>query len=169
MNRTPSQTNPSAKKILVAYFSRSGNTREIAKQIHGLVGGEIFEIVNANPYPTDYDATVERARKELEESYRPKLKFKLENAKSYDIIFLGYPDWWSTFPMPVATFLAENDFSGKAIAPFCTHEGSQLGRSIADIAKLCPRSKILDGLAIRGGRVKNAQDDVAKWVKRLGL
>ena len=157
------------KKILVAYFSWSGNTREIANQIHALVGGEVFEIVSANPYPRDYNATVEQARKEKAESYRPKLKSKPENAKSYDVIFIGYPNWWSTFPMPVATFLEENDFSGKTILPFCTHEGSRLGVSVSDVAKFCPKSKILEAIAIRGGSVKSAQGDVVQWVKKLAL
>ena len=157
------------KKILVAYFSHSGNTREIAKQIQGITGGDLFEIVSTEPYPKDYNATVERARKELEADHRPQLKAKLENAKTYGTIFLGYPDWWSTFPTPVGTFLREHDLSGKTIAPFCTHEGSGLGRSVSDVAKLCPNSKVMPGLAVRGGSVKRAGDEVAKWVEKLEL
>jgi flavodoxin len=169
VNATPSQTQTAAKKILVAYFSHSGNTRVIAEQIHSLVGGELFEIVSVNPYPTDYNACVERAQKEQKASARPKLKVKLENAKSYDIVFIGYPNWWGSFPMPVATFLEENDFSGKTLIPFCTHEGSRLGRSVEDLTKMCPKSKILEGLAIRGRSVKTAHEDVAQWVKKIGL
>ena len=169
MSGTPVGTKPAARKILVAYFSHSGNTRVIADQIRGLAGGEAFEIVGVNPYPTDYDAVVEQARKELKASIRPLLKLKLENAASYDVIFLGYPNWWGTFPMPVATFLTENDLSGKTVIPFCTHEGSRLGKSVADLAKLCPRAKIMEGLAIRGGCVRNAQNDLVQWIERLGL
>jgi flavodoxin len=112
---------------------------------------------------------VERAQKEQKASARPKLKVKLENAKSYDIVFIGYPNWWGSFPMPVATFLEENDFSGKTLIPFCTHEGSRLGRSVEDLTKMCPKSKILEGLAIRGRSVKTAHEDVAQWVKKIGL
>jgi flavodoxin len=157
------------KKILVAYFSHSGNTRVIANQIRESVGGDIFEIVAVDPYPSDYDAVVELARKELREEYRPKLKTKVENVESYNVVFVGYPIWWGTIPMPVATFLSEYDFSGKTIVPFCTHEGSRLGQSVTDITKLCPQSTILDGLAVRGRDVKNAQNEVSEWLRKIGM
>lgn len=143
---------------LVAYFSHSGNTRVIANQIHKSVCDDIFEIVTVDPYPSDYDDVVEQARKELREEYRPKLKTKVENMESYNVVFVGYPNWWGTIPMPVATFLSEYDFSGKTIVPFCTHEGSRLGRTVTEIKKLCPRSTILDGLAVRGRDVKKCAE-----------
>jgi flavodoxin len=156
-------------KILVAYFSHSGNTREIANQIHRSAGGDIHEIESVKPYPRDYDACVKQAGQELDSGYKPVLKTRIENSDSYDIVFIGYPDWWGTIPAPVRVFLAEYDFSGKRIAPFCTHEGSGLGRSVADIAKLCPKSTVLDGAAFRGSDVKNAQDDVSEWLRRTGI
>ncbi|MCX9026449.1 MAG: flavodoxin [Candidatus Methanoperedens sp.] len=155
--------------ILVAYFSHSGNTRVIATQIHESVGGDIFEIVAVDLYPSDYDEVVEQARKELSEEYRPKLKTKVEKMESYEFVFVGYPIWWGTIPMPVAAFLSEYDFSGKTIVPFCTHEGSRLGRSVTDITKLCPQSTILDGLAVRGGGVKNAPNEVSEWLRELEM
>ena len=88
---------------------------------------------------------------------------------SYHVVFVGYPNWWGTIPRPVATFFSEYDFSGKTVVPFCTHEGSQLGRSVPDIKKLCPQSTILDGLAVRGSDVKNAQNEVSGWLRELGL
>jgi flavodoxin len=157
------------KKILVAYFSHSCNTRVIANQIRESVGGGIFEIVAVDPYPSDYDAVVEQARKELREEYRPKLKTKVENVESYNVVFVGYPIWWGTIPMPVATFLSEYDFSRKTIVPFCTHEGSRLGRSVTDIKELCLQSTILDGLAVRGRDVKNAQNEVSEWLRKIGM
>ena len=87
----------------------------------------------------------------------------------YDVIFLGYPNWWGTIPMPLYTFLEEYDFSGKTIIPFCTHEGSRLGSSVQDITALCPQSTILDGLAVRGGNVSDAQDDVTAWLQELEI
>jgi len=150
-------------------FSRSGNTRVITNQIHDNVGGEIYEIVTIDPYPSDYDDVVEQAREELRGQHRPKLKTKVENMESYDVIFVGYPNWWGTIPMPVATFLSEYNFSGKTIAPFCTNEGSHLGRSAADIKGLCPQSTILDGLAVRGRDVKKAQSEVSEWLRELGI
>jgi len=155
--------------ILVAYFSHSGNTRVIANQIRESVGGDIFEIVTVDPYPTDYDEVVEQARKELREDYRPRLKTKVENMESYKVVFVGYPNWWGTIPRPVAAFLSEYDFSGRTIAPFCTHEGSRLGRSVTDIKELRPQSTILDGLAVRGRNVKKVQNEVSEWVYRIGM
>ncbi|WXG42255.1 MAG: flavodoxin [Candidatus Freyarchaeum deiterrae] len=169
MKKSDNTSSTEENNILVAYFSHSGNTRVIATQIHESVGGDIFEIVSVDPYPSDYDEVVEQARKELREEYRPKLKTKVENMKSYNVVFIGHPNWWGTIPMPVATFLSEYDFSGKTIVPFCTHEGSRQGRSVTDIKKLCPQSTILDGLAVRGGDVKNAQNEVSKWLRKIGM
>lgn len=157
------------KHILVAYFSRSGNTRIIANQINDNVHGDVFEIAAVDSYSSDYNEAVERARKELSEQYRPKLKIKVENMESYNVVFVGYPNWWGTIPMPVATFLSEYDFSGKTIVPFCTNEGSHLGRSITDIKKLCPQSTIFNGLAVRGGDVKKAQNAVSEWLREVGM
>jgi flavodoxin len=154
------------KKILVAYFSYSGNTCEIADQIHKNAGGDIFEIQSVKPYPDDYDAVVQQARQELKSGHKPALKTKVENIKPYDLVFIGYPNWCGTIPAPVRVFLSEYDFSGKTIAPFCTHEGSCLGRSAADISKLCPQSTLLDGIAIRGSDVKTAQNEVSEWLQK---
>ncbi len=156
-------------KVLVTYFSHSGNTREIANRIHSVVGGDIFEIQAVQPYPTEYNAVVEQAKKELQSGYRPRLKTEVRDIESYSVIFVGYPNWWSTIPMPVVTFLSEHDFSGKTIAPFCTHEGSRLGRSVGDIAKLCPGSTVLEGLAVRGSDVRNAQNELSGWLKRISI
>jgi flavodoxin len=155
--------------ILVAYFSHSGNTREIANQIHKSVGGDIFEIQSVKKYPDDYDAVVEQAKQELDSGFKPELKTKVKNIKSYDLVFIGYPVWWGTFPAPVKTFLSEYDFSGKTIAPFCTHEGSSLGRSVTDISKLCPKSALLNGAAIRGSVVKTAQNKVSEWLREIKI
>ncbi len=157
------------KKILVTYFSHSGNTREIADQIHKGVGGNIFEIQAEKPYPHDYDAVVEQARQELDSGYKPALKTNIESIESYDLVFIGYPNWWGTVPAPVRTFLSKYDFSGKTIAPFCTHEGSGLGRSAADMSKLCPKSTVLDGVAIRGRDVKTAQSKISEWLRKIKI
>ncbi|HVN65744.1 MAG TPA: flavodoxin [Methanomicrobiales archaeon] len=154
---------------LTAYFSHSGNTRVIAHQIHENTGGDIFEIVPVDPYPREYDTVVEQARKELDKDEKPRLKTKVGNMGSYNVVFVGYPNWWGTIPRPVATFLSEYDFSGKTIAPFCTHEGSRLGRSVTDIKELCPQSTILEGLAVRGSDVRNAKDEVAGWLREIGM
>jgi flavodoxin len=165
----PAPMPSTTKNILVVYFSHSGNTREIAKQIQQSVGGDIFEIVPVDPYPADYQDCVDQARRELESEYQPKLKNKIKNLAAYQVIFIGYPNWWSTLPRPVVTFLTDHDLSGKTIAPFCTHEGSGLGRSVADMTKLCPKTTLLEGLAVRGTYVKNAQAEVAEWLMKIGM
>jgi flavodoxin len=152
------------RPALTAYFSHSGNTRIIANRIHEIAGGDIFEIVSVDPYPQEYNAVVEQARKELDQNYMPPLKTKAENMNSYDLVFIGYPNWWGTIPRPVAVFLSEYDLSGKTIAPFCTHEGSGSGRSVADIEKLCPGSTVLNGLAVRGSIVKNSRENISNWL-----
>lgn len=157
------------KKILVAYFSHSGNTKVIADDIHKSVGGEIFEIKTAVPYPEDYNEVVDKAKEEQDADYRPELQSKVEDMNSYDTVFIGYPDWWGTMPMAVFTFLEQYDLAGKTIIPFCTHEGSGLGRSEDDIKKLCPNSNILEGLAVQGKTVNDAADDVEAWLKKINI
>ncbi len=169
MKKSDNTSSMDENNILVAYFSHSGNTRVIATQIHESIGGKICEIISVNQYPGDYDEVVEQARKELKEEYKPKLKTKVENMESYNVVFVGSPNWWGTIPRPVATFLSAYDFSGKTIAPFCTHEGSRLGRIVTDITKLCPQSTILDGLAVRGSDAKKAQNVVSEWLRKIGI
>ena len=157
------------KKILVAYFSRTGNTRVLADQIRQSVGCEISEIQPEKPYPTDYEEAKTRAEKELRSDDRPKLKSKVKDIKQYDAVFVGYPMWWGTMPMPVYTFLTGYDFSGKTIVPFCTNGGSGLGRSVEDIRKLCPKSTILDGLAVWDRDLKNDSGALAAWLRKLKM
>lgn len=171
------------KKYLIAYYSRRGNnyvsgrimnltvgnTEAAAKMIREMTGGDAFRIDTVKSYPDDYTETTEVAQKEMRENARPELSAHVENMDSYDVIFLGYPNWWSTMPMPVFTFLEEYDFSGKTIIPFCTHEGSGLGRSEKDIARLCPKAAVLKGLAIHGTRVNDAGKDITNWLNKLSI
>jgi len=163
------QSLPQAKRILIVYFSHSGNTREIAQQIKNATGGDLFEIQPVTPYPEDYDTVVLQAKSEINSGYKPQLKTKVEKIESYDVMFVGSPNWWNTIAPPVATFLSSYDLSGKTIVPFITHEGSRMGRSVADIKKLCPNSTVLEGLPIRGKSVKSSQDAIVKWLRDIGM
>jgi len=156
-------------KALVVYYSRTGNTREIASQIHKKIGGDIVEIQPVESYPDDYNACTKQAKQELNSGHKPALKTKFENIGAYDVIFVGSPNWWSTIAAPVKTFLSEYDLSGKTIVPFITHEGSGLALSVTDIATLCPNSTVLDGLAVRGGSSRTAQNIVSEWLRKLGI
>jgi flavodoxin len=109
------------------------------------------------------------ARQELRQKARPELTGRVDTMGDYTVVFLGYPNWWSTMPMAVFTFLEAYDFSGKTIIPLCTHEGSGMGHSESDIAKLCPAATVLKGLAITGGSVHQAEIQIATWLRELGV
>lgn len=156
------------KKPLVVYYSESGNTKKVADMIHNKVGGDIIRIEAATPYPDNYDALTRQAKKEQTQNARPAIKTKIPNIDEYDVIFLGYPNWWSSMPMPVFTFIEQNKLDGRTIAPFTTHGGGGLGHSIEDLKKECPKSKILKPLAVPGNRASGAAADVEKWLEGLG-
>ena len=170
-------------KILIAFFSRpgnnyvdgtivnlkTGNTEVVAGMIRDLAGGGLFKIDPVQAYPDDYAETTEVAKKELRQNARPALKENPANIEDCDTVILGYPNWWGTMPMAVHTFLESCDFSGKTILPFCTHEGSGMGHSEGDIARLCPGAAVLPGLSIVGGNVRRAEGDIARWLRRNGI
>jgi len=156
-----------AERILVAYFSRSGNTRKIANLIQQEVGGTIHEIQPEMPYPNAYNAVVDQAEKEIQAEYKPALQSTLDHVESYDTIFVGSPNWWDTIAPPVATFLSEYDLSGKTIVPFCTHGGGGLGRIGQDIAKLCPQSTVLSSFKVYASGTGNVRAKVSAWLNKL--
>jgi flavodoxin len=175
--------NVTNKKSLIAYFSRKGqnyvsgrlvdlkvgNTEVVANMIQKITGGVLFHIESVAAYPNDYKEATEVAKNELRAKARPKLTGQVENMGAYDVIFLGYPNWWGTMPMPVFTFLESYDFSGKTIVPFCTHEGSGLGHSEKDIAKACPKVTMLKGIAIHGTNASSANSNVSSWIDELSI
>jgi flavodoxin len=167
-------TEKSARKILIAYFSRTGTTRQVADLIRQSVGGDIVEVKPVNPYPAEYRATTDQAKWEQETNFRPPITTQAVAMETYDTVFIGYPNWWGTMPMPLFTFLEKYDVGNKTLIPFCTHEGSRLGHSVSDIKALCPNSTVLDGLALRGGsngavKTDGAGRDIAAWLRKLGL
>lgn len=155
--------------ILIVYFTWSGNSRTLAGYVRDISGGEIFEIIPAQMYPSQYRATTQQAREELDNNYLPEIKNKIGNLSSFDVVILCYPNWWGTIPQIVKRFLQDNDFSGKTIAPVCTHEGSRMGRSLTDIRALCPNSTITEGLDVRCGNVENARNTVRDWINKIGI
>ena len=175
--------NVTNKKCLIAYYSRKGqnyvsgrivdlkvgNTEVVANMIQKITGGIMFHIESVTAYPKDYTEATEVAKNELRAKARPKLTGQVENMRAYDVIFLGYPNWWGTMPMPVYTFLESYDFSGKTIVPFCTHEGSGLGHSEQDIAKACPKATVLKGIAIHGTSASSAVSNVSSWIDELSI
>ncbi len=158
-------TDPSS--ILVGYFSISGNTRKIAKQIQRLIGGDVFEIRTISKYPINYNELVAQAKKEIVSGAKPLLRENITNMETYRIVFLGYPNWWNTIPAPVLTFLTENDFTNKIIVPFCTHGGGGIGHSVTDIKKQLPEAKMLATFSINGSYVKESNSEVLDWIGKL--
>lgn len=150
--------------ILIAYFSWGGNTRGIAEEIQSQTGADIFEIAPETPYSSNYNTVLEEAQRDQNEQARSTLINHVEDMSQYDTIILGYPNWWASIPMPVATFLEEYDFSGKTILPFCSHGGGRFGQSLTAIAKLVPDAEIKEGLAISYSGGNSMPQDVADWL-----
>ncbi len=174
--------NMESNKVLVAYFSRTGeqysvgnitegNTEIVAKIIAQKTNGDLFEIkVKNDNYPKGYTALTEYAKKEMQKNERPEIVGNVENFEQYKTIFIGYPVWWGDKPMPVYTFLDSYDFKGKNIVPFCTHEGSGFCGT-QGMEKT--GAKVLKGLAIYGHTAQNdrteADKKVSEWLKGLGF
>lgn len=163
------KTTLDSDRVLVVYFSETGNTQKLAQEIYEQVGGDFRRIEPVIPYPTGselYDYTKE----ERDEDARPEFKDLNIDIDDYDYIFVGYPMWWYTLPMMMYTFFDTYDFSGKTIIPFNTHEGSGDGGTYETIKEFEPNATVLDGLPIRGGDMSKDQTDTVKeWLKGLGF
>ena len=181
-SQEPSQTADS--KMLVLYFSRTGeqytvgviekgNTAIVAEMIAEKTGADTFEILPADDhYPMTYKELTDVAKREQNENARPAYAGTLPDLSQYDTIFIGAPVWWGDWPMILYTVFENNDFSGKKLVPFSTHEGSGLSGFDKKLAAACPDCEILKGLAVRGNDAQNKQDDVRAavndWLTGLG-
>lgn len=184
------QNNTDNENILIAYFSVPenvdtdgidansgasivvknkdvlGNMQYMAMTIQEAIGGELFRIETKEKYPLEHETLVNQAKEEQNEEVRPELATHIENVEQYDIIFLGYPNWWGDMPQPLYTFLEEYDFSGKTIIPFNSHGGSGFSNTIEEIKKLQPNATVKDdGLSISRNDVAESEQEIADWVK----
>jgi len=157
------------RKALVVYYSRTGNTQNMAEVIQAATGADLVRIETVNPYPAEYRATTKQAREELDTGYKPPLTTKVEAMSSYDVVFVGSPCWWGTIGTPVISFLSGYDFTGKTVVPFMTHKGSGLGRTMSHVRELCPGATVQQGLAIWDGQVGSSKTEIVAWLKGLGL
>lgn len=155
----PSPEDAADGGILVAYFSNTGNTEEVAQQIAGLTGGTLAEIQRAEPYGD----LRQEAEAEIQNGERPAITVSVDNVEDYDTIFVGYPIWWDEAPAMIATFLESYDFSGKMLIPFCTSASDSIDNSLHIFSELCPDAAIAQGLTA------NDPDDVEPWLQGLGL
>ncbi len=156
----------SNKKVLIAYYSYSGNTKRVAEKIQQLTNGDIFEIVPKKAYPNNYNDVVNLAKDEKQKDIKPELTDN-GNVKDYDIIFLGTPVWWYTMASPVKTFISNNDFSGKTIVPFCTHGGGGASSTYIDMQKLAKGAKVTEGYTSYENSAKDSE--IADWINKLKL
>ena len=180
----PSDTDTSTG-TLVLYFSRTGeqytvgvidhgNTSIVAEMIADETGADLFEVLPVDDhYPMTYNALTDVAKQEQNDKARPEYQGNLPDLSAYDTIFIGAPVWWGDWPMIMYTVFENNDFSGKTLIPFSTHEGSGLSGFDKKLQSACPDSEVLKGLAIRGNDAQNDQDkareSVQRWLKELGF
>ena len=155
--------------VLIAYFSWSGNTRGVAEEIRRQTGFDLFEIAPDPPYSPDYNTVLMQAQEAQHRQDRPELRYHVEKMEQYETVLLGYPNWWASIPMPVASFLEEYDFSGKVILPFCSHGGGRFGQSLTAIAKLAPDAVLGPGLSIHYSGGTSMPQDVADWLETNGI
>ena len=170
-------------KTLIAFFSRAGenyfggamryvkvgNTEIVANIMKDLTGADTFKIEMKDPYSPVYMTCIDEAKEDLRTGARPELVSMPESIDEYDTMVLAYPNYWGTMPMAVFTFLEHFDFSGKAILPLCTNEGSGMGSSERDIRRTCPGAEVKKGLAITGSAAANSKSSVERWLSANGL
>ena len=143
-----------------------GNTELCVRQMKKELDADVFQIEMKEPYSDSYKKCVAQTMRDMTFKKRPALKKLPKSIEQYDTIILGYPNFCGSLPMPVTTFLTAFDFSGKKILPFCTNEGSGMGRSESVIRKLCPGATLGEGLPVHGSRAAEAGPTLVDWVKR---
>lgn len=158
-----------AETGLVVYFSWSGNTESVAVEIQNQTGADTFRLVPAEPYTDDYDTLLDIAQEEQRNGARPAISGSIENFDSYEVVYLGYPNWWGDMPMILYSFLDDYDLSGKTIVPFVTSGGSGFSNTIHTIESMEPDAEVLDGLSLGSSQAANPGDAVANWLGGLGL
>lgn len=155
--------------VLIAYFSWSGNTEQVAQIIRGETGGDLFEIAPAIPYTDDYNELLDIAQQEQADSARPELAGQVEDWDQYDTVFVGYPNWWNDAPMAVYTFLESYDWSGKTLVPFNTSASGGFGRSLSGLEESASVAAVLEGISFTERTLGDAQSEVTAWLDELGL
>ena len=162
-------TGGDGSKVLIAFFSWGGNTKGIAEEIQSQTGADLFEIELVHPYSNDYNTVLNEAQRDQNAQARPEIKNHVENMEQYDTIILGYPNWWASIPMPIASFLEEYDFTGKTIIPFCSHGGGRFGQSLTAITKLAPDAAMGEALSIHYSGGSSLSSDVSEWLETNGI
>ena len=160
-------TTGDSSSVLIAYFSWSGNTEQVAQIIQQETGGDLFEIAPATAYTDDYNELLDIAQQEQSDNARPELAGQVENWEQYDTIFVGYPNWWSDAPMAVYTFVESYDWSGKTLVPFNTSASGGFGRSLSGLEESASGAAILEGISFTERTLGDAQSEVTAWLDSL--
>lgn len=185
---------PGNSKILIAYFSRWGNTNYpadvdastgasvqirngvrqgtnqiVAEYIRSAIGGDLHLIETTNPYPVDFDDVRDLNHTEQANGTLPSLKSRIENMAQYETVFIGYPVWATDVPQAIRSFLAQYDFTGKKVVPFCTHDGYGAGHSYRSVADAATGATVLDGIAISAANVLTSEQQITQWLEHIGI
>ncbi len=167
-------------KVLIAYLSRTNNTKAVAELIQQQTQGELMALETQVPYPENYQATVDQVKRENESGFLPELKTRVTNIAQYDVIFLGFPTWGMQMPPPMKSFMKQYDLSGKTVIPFNTNAGYGVGSGFDEVARICSRCTVLPGLQLKGGKERDgilfvmegqkaieAKAQVSQWLMKL--
>lgn len=150
--------------VLVAYFSRTGNTRLIASQIGRALDATLFEIMPATAYPEDYEAQVAQAEDERQRGFEPPLRAEVAGMRSFATVFLGFPIWGTTAPAIIRSFLSRHDLSGMALVPFVTHGGYGVGSSVEVVARHAPAALLAKPFVKRCDQERETLNEVTRWL-----
>lgn len=159
---------PKAQKYLVVYYSQTGATQQVAQAFARLLGADTLRIEVEQPYDGTYQETIERCQKEMKNGELPALKALKADWSGYDVVFLGYPIWFGTYALPMASLVKQADFSGKKIVPFCTFGSGGLGASMKDLEQALPKAEILPGYGVRNTRLAKAPAEVERFLIENG-
>lgn len=157
---------PDTGKVLIAYYSVSGNTEEVAKKVQEEIGGDLFKIETVDVYPEEYKELVAQAKKEINDGYRPKLKSQVENMAQYDTVFIGSPNWWGTIAPAVSTFIESNNLEGKKVIPIITHGSGGVQNTIKDMKEQCKGCNFVEDGWVG---FRNRTWGVGSWLEEVGF
>lgn len=160
---------PGGSKVLVAYFSRSGNTRVVAGLLQRAQRADVFEIRPATAYPEDYLQTVEQGRQERDSGFEPALAAPVPNMANYNVVFLGFPIWGETAPPVIRSFLSTHDLADKIVVPFITHGGYGVGSSYQVLARHAPKAVLREGFEMQADQERKTMEQVNDWFNSLKL
>lgn len=163
-DRAKAQATARGSRALVAYFTRSGNTKLIAGKVRRDLGADLFEIQPADPYPEDYEATVAQAEREKQAGYEPPLEELVSEVGAYRTVYLGFPIWGSTAPTVIKSFLSKHDLAGKDLVPLITHGGYGAGDSLAVLRRMAPDARLRKPLIIRMDQERAILREVTRWL-----